>query len=148
VKQKRNRLLRHEIIIWQQELLRLFQKEGSMKLKISNKEFWDKVFSRQETPIYVDKADYYDMEKLLSWEKRFDEIKVALNSQDKQKGIEALFELAEEGYPEARRLLSDMYIEGKDLPESFSKAVEWDRRAQYADRLFVHKRKLSPDKSS
>lgn len=111
-----------------------------MKLKISNKEFWDKVFSRQETPIYVDKADYYDMEKLLSWEKRFDEIKVALNSQDKQKGIEALFELAEEGYPEARRLLSDMYIEGKDLPESFSKAVEWDRRAQYVDRLFVHKR--------
>lgn len=93
-------------------------------------------------------TDYYDIDKLLHWEKRFDEIKAMLNSQDKQRGIKALFEMAEEGYPEARRLLSDMYIEGKDLPECFSKAVEWDRRAQYADMLFVHKKKLSPDKSS
>lgn len=114
----------------------LFKKDGNMKLKIDNKEFWDKVFNIQESPEYEDRADYYDMDKLLSWEKRFDEIKSILNSQDKQKGIKDLFELAEEGYPEARRLLSDMYIEGKDLPESFSKAVEWDRRAKYAEGLF------------
>lgn len=107
-----------------------------MKLKINNKDFWDKVLSRQEPPSYEDKAEYYDIDKLLSWEKRFDEIKVILNSQDKQKGIKAFFDLAEEGYPEARRLLSDMYIEGKDLPESFCKAVEWDRRAKYAEGLF------------
>jgi len=109
-----------------------------MKLKIiknkNNK--WDFLLSNQTTPTYEDKATFYNMKQLLIWEEHFKEILSIINGQDKQEGIRLLFELAEEGYPEARRLLSDMYIEGKDLPEDFSKAVEWDRRANYAEALF------------
>jgi len=112
-----------------------------MKLKNSkNDKMWNLLFQQQEMPpVYEEKARPYDMHKLLIWEQRFDEIQQILKGQDKEEGIKALFELAEEGYPEARRLLSDMYIEGKDLPEDFGKAVEWDRRAWYADGLFVPK---------
>lgn len=110
-----------------------------MKLKMKRNAKLDFLFSKEAIPDYDEKAEYYDMKKLLEWEQRFKEILAVLNGQDKQDGIKLLFELAEEGYPEARRLLSDMYIEGKDLPESFSKAVEWDRRAQYADNLFRQK---------
>lgn len=114
-----------------------------MKLKTNKRADWDIFFSsKEQPPEYEEKAQYYDFETLLIWEKRFGKIQTMLNGQDKQEGIKALFELAEEGYPEARRLLSDMYIEGKDLPESFSKAVEWDRRAQYAEGLLRHKTKI------
>lgn len=111
-----------------------------MKLKIINNDAkLDFMKPDEVIPTYEDKAEYYDIKKLLMWEARFDEILSTLSGQDKQEGIRRLFELAEEGYPEARRLLSDMYIEGKDLPEDFSKALEWDYRAKYADRLLSQK---------
>lgn len=111
-----------------------------MKLKMNKNRLCESLFSKAEPPVYDEKAKPYDMNKLREWERRYDEIKSLLNGEDKQEGLKLLFELAEEGYPDARILLSDMYIEGKELPYSFEKAVEWDRRAQFAERLFTLRR--------
>lgn len=109
----------------------------AMKLVIKNSERLESIFPREAEPDYVeDKIGYYDSKKLQQWEHRFNEILTCLNEPDNQEGIDLLFSLAKEGYPEARRLLSDMYMEGRGLPENFLKAVEWDRRAQYAERFY------------
>jgi TPR repeat protein len=108
-----------------------------MKLEIKNGGKLDSLFPREAVPEYIeDKATYYDTKKLQQWEQRYNEILVRLKESDYREGIEPLFSLAEEGYPEARMLLSDMYIEGRGLPESFQKAVEWDRRARFAEKLY------------
>jgi TPR repeat protein len=112
-----------------------------MKLEIKNSGKSYSWFPREAVPEYVeDQATYYDSKKLKQWEQRYNEILIRLKESDYQDGIEPLFSLAEEGYPEARMLLSDMYIEGRGLPESFLKAVEWDRRAQFAEKLYREKR--------
>lgn len=109
----------------------------TVKLEIKNGEQLKFLFPREAAPDYIDdKATYYDMKKLQQWEHRFNEILVRLKESDYREGVDLLFSLAEEGYPEARWLLSDMYMEGRGLPESFIKAVEWDRRAQFAERLY------------
>lgn len=110
-----------------------------MKLRMNKNRMFDSLFPKTEQPVYDEKAKPYDMKKLTEWEKRYEEIKFLLDGEDKQEGLTLLYELAEEGFPDARILLSDMYIEGKVLPYSFEKAVEWDRRAQYAERLFRDK---------
>lgn len=111
-----------------------------MRLEIKKGGKLDYMFLKEAVPEYVeDKATYYDMKKLQQWEQRYNEIVLQLKESDYREGMELLFALAEEGYPEARMLLSDMYIEGRVLPESFMKAVEWDRKAQYAEKLYREK---------
>ncbi len=108
-----------------------------MKLEIKNGGDLKSWSLKEAAPDYVeDKATYYDMKKLQQWEQRYNEILVQLKETEYKEGLDPLFALAEEGYPEARMLLSDMYIEGRGLPESFMKAVEWDRRARYAEKLY------------
>ncbi len=112
-----------------------------MKLVLKEKGNLMSLFPKESEPSsIIDRAQRYDMKKLMKWEQSFDEILVILNGPENQEGMRLLFELAEEGYPEARRLLSDLYLQGQGLPESFSKAVEWDRRAKYADGLLWEKR--------
>lgn len=110
-----------------------------MKLVIKNKEKLQSLFPREAEPSYIDKAQSYDLKKLQEWEQSYKEIRILLNKDDNQEGMELLFALAEEGYPEARWLLSDMYLKGQGLPESLVKAFEWDRRAQFAESLFRDK---------
>lgn len=111
-----------------------------MRLVIKNKEKLQSLFPREEEPSYIDdKVQSYDMKKLQEWEQSYKEILILLNKDDNQEGMRLLFALAEEGYPEARWLLSDMYLKGQGLPESLVKAFEWDRRAQFAESLFRDK---------
>lgn len=108
-----------------------------MKLVIKNSGKVQSLFPREEEPRFIeDKVEYYDLKKLQKWEQSYNEILKLLNGAENQEGMRLLFALAEEGYPDARWLLSDMYLKGKDLPESFDKALEWDRRAQYAEGFF------------
>jgi TPR repeat protein len=112
----------------------------TMKLVIKKSDQLGPLFPKAAEPVLVEeKAQNYGWKKLGEWEQRYSEILILLNKSNNQEGIKHLFELAEEGYPEARWLLSDMYLEGRGLPESFQKAVEWDRRAQFAERLFRDK---------
>lgn len=111
--------------------------DDTMKLVIKNGEQLKSLFPKEAGPDYTeDKVTYYDAKKLQQWEQRLSEIQARLKESDNQDGINLLFELAEEGYPEARLLLSDMYMEGRGLQENFLKAVEWDRRAQHAERFY------------
>ncbi len=111
-----------------------------MKLKIMENAKEQSLFPRDKTSNFTeDKAQCYDLNRLQQWEKRYKKILILLNGVKNQEGMKLLFVLAEEGYPDARWLLSDMYLKGQGLPESFDKAVEWDRRAQYAERLFLEK---------
>lgn len=112
-----------------------------MRLTIKESAKKEPLFPREAEPVYIeDKAQCHDMKKLLQWEKNYNEILRLLDGAENREGMRLLFALAEEGYPEARWLLSDMYLKGQGgLPESFEKAVEWDRRARYAERLFREK---------
>lgn len=108
-----------------------------MKLEIKNIGSLRSLFPREVGPDYMeDKVQCYDAKKLMEWEQSYKEILELLKLAENQKGIELLHSLAEEGYPEARLLLSDMYLKGEGLLESFEKAVEWGRRAKYAEGLF------------
>lgn len=112
-----------------------------MKLEFNNSNKAEPLFPREAEPCYIDeKIQQYDSIKLQEWEKRYNEIQMLLNKTDKQEGMKLLFALAEEGYPDARWQLSDMYLEGQQLPESFMKAIEWDRRARFAEGMFREKR--------
>lgn len=111
-----------------------------MKLELKNNSNLRSLFPIVEGPDYSeDRVDYYDVKKLMEWEERYKELLNLLEDRENQGVTELLFELAEEGYPEARWLLSDMYLKGERLPESFEKAVEWDRRAKYAEGLLHDK---------
>lgn len=108
-----------------------------MKLRINDSVKGQPLFPREEKPDFIeDKVQCYDYKKILKWEQSYKEILILLEGTENRKGMQLLFDLAEEGYPEARRLLSDMYLKGQGLPESFEKAVEWDRRAQFAEKCF------------
>jgi TPR repeat protein len=112
-----------------------------MKLVIKNSGKVRDIFSKELEPAFIDdKVQSYDMKKLQEWEQRYSEILKLLDIAENQEGIKLLFALAEEGYPEARWLLSDMYLKGQGLPESFDKALEWDHRAQFAEGFFYNKR--------
>ncbi len=108
-----------------------------MKLVIKSNDKLESLFPREAIPDYVeDMVAHYDSKKLQQWEHRYNEILPRLEETDNQEGINQLIALAEEGYPEARWLISDMYLAGRGFPESFDKAVEWDRRAQFAEGLY------------
>lgn len=108
-----------------------------MKLEIKNGGNLRSLFPREAEPDYTeDKVQYYNIKKLMEWEKSYNEIMKLLDGAEHQEGMRLLFELAEEGYPEARFQLSEMYLTGQGLPESFSKAIEWERRAKYAEGYF------------
>ncbi len=113
-----------------------------MKLVIKNSEKAMSLFPQEEEYSLIDdKVQYYDEDKLQEWEKSYHEILKLLDGVENQKGMSLLFALAEEGYPEARLLLSDLYLKGQGLPESLMKAKEWDRRAKYAESFFRNKRR-------
>lgn len=114
-----------------------------MRLVFQNSGKIESFYPREAEPDYTeDKVSFYDSKKLQQWEHRYNEIMTLVHGEDSQEGIKLLISLAEEGYPEARWLLSDMYLEGRGLPESFSKGVEWDRRARYAEGFYRDKPQL------
>jgi TPR repeat protein len=111
-----------------------------MRLVIkSNKKLSD-MFPKEETfDYYEENMEYYDSKKLEQWERRYNELLALMKESDNREGIDLLFSLAEEGYPEARYQLSDMYLEGRGVPESLRKGVEWDRRARFAENFYREK---------
>lgn len=113
-----------------------------MRLEIKNGGKLSSLFPEEAKPEYVeDKATYYDSKKLKEWEQIYSEILVQLKESDYREGLDRLFSLAEEGFPEARNMLCDMYLEGRGVPMSLQKAAEWDRKAQYAEKLYREPRK-------
>lgn len=117
---------------------KLMKDENNMKLKF-NKNGDLSELVQKETIVDWDKVKdvYYDIKQLEEWEKRFDQAMEVLKGANKMEGLELLNVLVEEGYPEAMRELSNQYIIGEVVTESFSKAVEWDYRARHAERLFL-----------
>lgn len=90
----------------------------------------------EKEPDYLkdDKVRYYTQQDLNLWENRYDEAVELMNSEEHhQEGMDLILALAEEGYPEARRSVSDFYIQGIGVPEDFLKAVEWERNAVNAE---------------
>ncbi len=111
-----------------------------MRLVIKSNENLQSLFPREPEPAYTeDRAEPYDSKKLQEWEQRYKEIQILLDKEDNQEGMRVLFDLAEEGYPEARWQMSDMYLEGKGLPMSLRKAHEWERKAIHAEKLYCNK---------
>ena len=81
-----------------------------------------------------DKARSYTQQDLELWDKRYQEARLLMNSGEHQQlGRDLILVLAEEGYPEARKTVSDFYLQGNGVPEDFLKAVEWERKAIHAE---------------
>ena len=97
-------------------------------------------FERKKSEDWMDdKARSYTQQDLDLWDKRYQEAQLLMNSgEHQQMGRDLILVLAEEGYPEARRTVSDFYLQGIGVQEDFLKAVEWERKAIHAE----HQRKV------
>lgn len=106
----------------------------TMKLTIKNTGNLSEFISNLDTSSWSeDKATSYDMKKLLEWDSIYESEIEKIDSAEKEEDLHILFSLAEEGYPEARRKLSDLYLQGHILERSLSKAVEWEYKANHAE---------------
>ncbi len=114
-----------------------------MNLRINKKVKLSELFPPEPNKQWSeDKASYNGPHQLLQWEKRLIKIIPMLEHSDYREGVKYLIELAEDGCPAARRLLSDMYIEGTKVPLSLEKAVEWERKAETIEALIRRKNQI------
>ncbi len=103
-----------------------------MKLNIIPGSEWklNDFVTREPEDWMEDKVRSYTQQELDQWDKRYQEAKLLMDSKEHQQlGRDLIITLAEEGYPEARRTVSDFYIQGIGVQEDFLKAIEWERRA-------------------